>query len=180
MVPSVRHDDGLIDLTSATEEDLCRLVGVGPSLAGRIVAWRDENGGFTSVDELAGVRGIGAGRLELLRPQVVVRPAEPARNERVRRPLRLRPQPQPAPEPGPGAEDEPLDGVVLPAERGRSTPRRALARRRLPAVVDAPDQGAEPERGFAAFLRDNSLNAALLGLAVAAQLLVIVLVVWVL
>ena len=81
---------------------------------------------------------------------------------------------------GPAVEDEPLDGVVLPAERAPSAPRRALARRRLPAVVDAPAPGAEPERGLAAFLRDNTVNVALLGLAVAAQLLVIVLVVWVL
>jgi competence ComEA-like helix-hairpin-helix protein len=174
----VTNDHGLIDLTSATEDELCRLVGVGPALASRIVAWRDENGGFTSVDQLAGVKGIGQSRLELLRPQVTVPPAEPKAEERARRPLRARAQPQPGPDAGPAVEDEPLDGVVLPAERAPSAPRRALARRRLPAVVDPP--GAEPERGLAAFLRDNTVNVALLGLAVAAQLLVIILVVWVL
>jgi competence ComEA-like helix-hairpin-helix protein len=175
MVPSVEHD-GLIDLTSATADDLCRLVGVGPALASRIVAWRDENGGFASVDQLAGIKGIGQSRLELLRPQVVVRPAGPQADGGAGQP----PHPQPPVDPGPVIEDEPLDGDVLPPAPVRSGPRRALARRRLPAVVDAPGPRAEPERSFAAFLRDNSVNAALLGLAVAAQLLVIVLVVWVL
>ena len=36
MVPSVTNDHGLIDLTSATEDDLCRLVGVGPALASQL------------------------------------------------------------------------------------------------------------------------------------------------
>jgi competence protein ComEA len=51
--------DGPIDLNTATAADLEELPGVGPVLAGRIVAWREENGPFTAVDQLLEVAGIG-------------------------------------------------------------------------------------------------------------------------
>ncbi|MEZ0283819.1 MAG: ComEA family DNA-binding protein [Thermoleophilia bacterium] len=62
------HDT--IDLSSATEDELRELSGVGPALARRIVAWREEHGGFESVDQLAEVRGISPRVLEGLRPHV--------------------------------------------------------------------------------------------------------------
>jgi competence ComEA-like helix-hairpin-helix protein len=63
-------DSQTIDLSSASEEELRELTGVGPALARRIVAWRDEHGGFESVDQLAEVRGISPRVLEDLRPHV--------------------------------------------------------------------------------------------------------------
>jgi competence protein ComEA len=63
---------GPLDLNTATEEGLDGLPGVGPVLAGRIVAWRTQHGRFTSVDELAEVPGIGPKALERLRPLVRV------------------------------------------------------------------------------------------------------------
>jgi competence ComEA-like helix-hairpin-helix protein len=174
MVPSVDDDADLIDLASATEEDLCRLVGVGPALAKNIIAWREENGGFTSVDELGGIKGIGAGRLELLRPQVTLGEAADA-------PRVAPPGAPPAADEADGAKGErvPEDHVLGP-ERVRVAPRRALARRRLPAVVDTQGPGVEGERSLGGFLRENGLNLALVGVALAVQLLVIILIVWVL
>lgn len=61
---------GPVSLSSATVEQLDALDGVGPALAARIVAWRQQNGGFTSVEQLLDVPGIGEGRLEALRPHV--------------------------------------------------------------------------------------------------------------
>jgi competence protein ComEA len=61
---------GPVSLSSATVEQLDALDGVGPTLAARIVAWREQNGGFASVDQLLDVPGIGDGRLEALRPHV--------------------------------------------------------------------------------------------------------------
>lgn len=49
----------LVNLNTATEAELEDLPGVGPVLAGRIAAYRDEQGGFTSIDELQEVSGIG-------------------------------------------------------------------------------------------------------------------------
>ena len=50
---------GLIDLNSATASELDALPGIGPVLAQRIVAHRDEQGPFRSVDQLDDVPGIG-------------------------------------------------------------------------------------------------------------------------
>jgi competence protein ComEA len=62
----------LINLNTATVQQLDTLPGVGPVRAAAIVAWRDANGKFTSVDQLGEVDGIGPGRLEKLRPLVRV------------------------------------------------------------------------------------------------------------
>ena len=61
-----------VDLNTATVEQLDELPGVGPVTAAAIIAWRDANGSFTSVDQLADVDGIGPARLEKLRAQVHV------------------------------------------------------------------------------------------------------------
>ena len=62
----------MLDLNMATVEQLDTLPGVGPVTAAAIVAWRQANGKFTSVDQLADVDGIGPARLEKLRPLVRV------------------------------------------------------------------------------------------------------------
>lgn len=63
-------EPGPIDLNRADAAQLEELPGVGPVLAERIVEWRTENGGFTSVDDLAQVRGIGPSLLEQVRELV--------------------------------------------------------------------------------------------------------------
>lgn len=63
---------GLVDLNTATEAQLDELPGVGPVTAAAIVAWRQANGRFTSVDQLGDVDGIGPSRLEKLRKLVRV------------------------------------------------------------------------------------------------------------
>jgi competence protein ComEA len=62
----------VLDLNTATVEQLDALPGVGPTTAAAIVAWRQANGKFSSVDQLADVDGIGPARLEKLRPLVRV------------------------------------------------------------------------------------------------------------
>ncbi|MGE3620896.1 MAG: ComEA family DNA-binding protein [Acidimicrobiia bacterium] len=61
-----------VDLNAADEATLDGLPGVGPSTATAIVAHRSAIGGFTSVDQLLDVRGIGEAKLEQLRPLVRV------------------------------------------------------------------------------------------------------------
>lgn len=64
--------DGRLDLNTADEAALDALPGIGPVLAGRIVAWRDEHGRFSAVDELAEVDGIGPAVLSSIRDLVRV------------------------------------------------------------------------------------------------------------
>lgn len=61
-----------ISLNSATAEQLDTLDGVGPSTAQKILDFRTAHGGFSSVDDLAQIPGIGPKKLEALRKQVTV------------------------------------------------------------------------------------------------------------
>ena len=59
-----------VSLSTATVEQLDTLDGIGPTLAARIVQYRDAHGGFRSVDELRQVSGIGDKRFAALRKAV--------------------------------------------------------------------------------------------------------------
>ncbi|WP_269854040.1 ComEA family DNA-binding protein [Streptomyces sp. RPT161] len=61
-----------LSLNTATAEQLDALPGVGPVLARRIVEYRTEHGGFTSVSQLRQVTGVGERRFQEL--QALVRP----------------------------------------------------------------------------------------------------------
>ena len=61
---------GPVSLNSATEQQLDALPGVGPVLARHIIEFRTRHGGFTSVDQLRQVAGIGERRLADLRSLV--------------------------------------------------------------------------------------------------------------
>jgi len=61
-----------IDINTASADELELLPGIGRALAARIVEKRAELGGFSSKDELAGVSGIGAPRLEAIRGYIEV------------------------------------------------------------------------------------------------------------
>jgi len=67
------RSSGLVNINSATVEELCTLPGIGPVTAERIVAYRAERGRFASVDELEQVKGIGPKKLAKLRPLVTVK-----------------------------------------------------------------------------------------------------------
>lgn len=63
---------GKVNLNSADEADLDTLPGVGPATAKSIIAWRDENGRFTSVEDLMSVGGIGDKTFAALKDLVTV------------------------------------------------------------------------------------------------------------
>ncbi len=62
----------LVNLNTASQAELETLPDVGPVTALAILAWRDEHGGYTSVDELLEVDGIGEATLGKLTPYVTV------------------------------------------------------------------------------------------------------------
>ncbi|MEX2209450.1 MAG: ComEA family DNA-binding protein [Patescibacteria group bacterium] len=63
---------GLVNLNTATLEELDTLPGVGEATAEKIIDYRDAFGPFGSVDELLEVSGIGEAKLEKLRERVTV------------------------------------------------------------------------------------------------------------
>jgi competence protein ComEA len=62
----------LVNLNTADQAALDTLPGVGPVTADAILSWREDNGGFTSVDELLEVDGIGEATLEDIAPLVTI------------------------------------------------------------------------------------------------------------
>lgn len=67
-----------IDINAANWVEWSQLEGIGETLARRIVADRDARGPFQRVEDLDRVKGIGPKTLEKLRPQLLVRPPQPA------------------------------------------------------------------------------------------------------
>ncbi len=83
---SASSDDGLsapprfsTDINTAPAAELTLLPGIGPELAGRIVAERESSGPFASAEQLQRVRGIGPKTIEQVIPLVICSdPAAPA------------------------------------------------------------------------------------------------------
>jgi competence ComEA-like helix-hairpin-helix protein len=66
-----------VDPNRASAVELDRLPGVGPAAARAIVAAREREGGFASMDDLLRVQGIGDGTLARMRPHLELRDAPP-------------------------------------------------------------------------------------------------------
>ena len=60
----------VVDLNTADAAALDALPGVGPVTAANIVAWRDRNGRFTSIDQLQEIPGIGPAKFAQLAPHL--------------------------------------------------------------------------------------------------------------
>ena len=67
-VKEAKFSDGLLDLNTASKEELMSINGISPNLPERIIAGRP----YKNVDDLLKVKGIGAKTLEKIRPYVVV------------------------------------------------------------------------------------------------------------
>lgn len=63
---------GKVDLNTADAAALDALPGVGPVTAAAIVAWREKNGRYTSVEQLQEIQGIGPAKYAALAPMVTV------------------------------------------------------------------------------------------------------------
>ncbi len=72
--PNASGQSALINLNTATEAELQTLSGIGPKKAADIIAFRETNGGFKSIEQLKEVSGIGDKTYEQLAPFVTVGP----------------------------------------------------------------------------------------------------------
>lgn len=65
--------DGKVNLNKADEAALTTLSGIGPSKAQSIIAYREENGGFQTIEDLKKVTGIGDKTYEKLKDSISVK-----------------------------------------------------------------------------------------------------------
>jgi len=72
---------GVVNINTATEEELQMLPGIGEARAKAVIALRQQNGGFPSADDLLAVKGIGETALKRLRPFVSTQGKTTARIE---------------------------------------------------------------------------------------------------
>jgi competence protein ComEA len=68
---------GPVNLNSASLEALENLPGIGPTRASQIIAYREQNGGFQSIEEIMEVSGIGPASFERLKDWITVSDAQP-------------------------------------------------------------------------------------------------------
>ncbi len=74
---------GVVNINTASAEQLAYLPRVGPSVAGRIIDFREKNGKFEDPTDLLLVRGIGDSTFELIEPYVTIS-GETSLSEKVR------------------------------------------------------------------------------------------------
>ncbi|WP_088066919.1 helix-hairpin-helix domain-containing protein [Gottfriedia luciferensis] len=67
------NKDDAIDINHATQEELEKIPGIGPSKAKNILDYIEKNGPFTSVDQLESVNGIGKKSVEHMTPYIIIR-----------------------------------------------------------------------------------------------------------
>ena len=65
-----KNSGQLISINKATQEELEQLPGVGPVTATRIIAYREQHEGFSTIDELMEIKGIGQKTVEKLKPYI--------------------------------------------------------------------------------------------------------------
>ena len=69
---SAGSDGVMVNINTATADELTKLKGIGPAMAQRIVEYREEHGMFQSPEDLQRVKGIGKAKFARLKEQVTL------------------------------------------------------------------------------------------------------------
>jgi competence protein ComEA len=62
----------IININTATNEELCTLNGIGEKMADKIIAYRKQNGRFKNIEDLREVKGIGEKKFEKIKSWIIV------------------------------------------------------------------------------------------------------------
>lgn len=67
-----QKEEGLVNLNTAGREQLCTLPGIGEAKAEAILAYREQNGGFKSIEEIMQIEGIKEGLYNKIKEKIYV------------------------------------------------------------------------------------------------------------
>lgn len=70
--PDVQGSEDLININTASLEELDSLPGIGPSIAQRIIDYREENGPFQVIDDIMNVSGVGPSTFDQIKDLITV------------------------------------------------------------------------------------------------------------
>lgn len=68
----VRSRSGMVNINTATAEELCSLPGVGESRAQDIITYRTKHGAFQTIEEIMQVSGIKEGLFEKIKDKIYI------------------------------------------------------------------------------------------------------------
>lgn len=69
---NLNKEDRKVNINTANQNELDSLPGIGPSIAQKIIDYREENGKFKNIEELQNVKGIGDAKYEEIKDRVTV------------------------------------------------------------------------------------------------------------
>ncbi len=75
--------DALVDINTATADELQTLTGIGAAMAQRIIDYRAEHGPFTCADDLLAVKGIGEATLDKFRDRITFSAVDPSEHDHI-------------------------------------------------------------------------------------------------
>ena len=61
-----------ININDATQSELESLSGIGPSMAAKIISYRDKNGSFKTIEDIKNVPGIGEAKYESIKEDICI------------------------------------------------------------------------------------------------------------
>lgn len=73
MLPAILYAGGAVNINTADKETLMSIKGVGERRADAIIQYREKNGPFTNIEQLAEIRGIGQSLVDVNRDTLVVK-----------------------------------------------------------------------------------------------------------
>lgn len=68
--PNNNSSSNLININTATKEDLDTLPGIGPATAQKIIDYRQEHGNFSSIEDIKNVKGIGEAKFNKMQDKI--------------------------------------------------------------------------------------------------------------
>ena len=69
-IPNNNSSSNLININTATKEDLDTLPGIGPATAQKIIDYRQEHGNFSSIEDIKNVKGIGEAKFSKMQDKI--------------------------------------------------------------------------------------------------------------